>query len=150
MDIPVIRSKEQIDKILRCQCVNCGGHLETPDRINYKCRYCDTKYTVKQTCNIYEPPQYIIEVVHPDMIVCGVWEFISDEHKQIYGDHTDLMIKKRIMSHLAEYIEEHFDELVDIEEEKDYDKDYGKWLSGTTYRATMRMLHNIGERNGTI
>ena len=83
MNVPELWNKTQVEKILKCQCINCGGHLETHDNIHYKCLYCETKYTVKQ--DAYRHRDYIVEVVHPNMITLGTRIPVSPERVAMYS-----------------------------------------------------------------
>lgn len=134
-NVPEILSKSQIDKILRCQCINCGGHLETADGITYKCLYCDTKYTVKEDAHLHT----IVEVVHPNMITLGARLCVPRERLYGYNEDTKkIFIKREISRQLTDYFVEHFEELVDIEKYPDFERD------GELYEARLRMLHSIG------
>lgn len=136
-NVPEILSKSQIDKILRCQCINCGGHLETADGITYKCLYCDTKYTVKEDAHLHT--HYIVEVVHPNMITLGARLCVPRERLYGYNEDTKkIFIKREISRQLTDYFVEHFEELVDIEKYPDFERD------GELYEARLRMLHSIG------
>ena len=136
MNVPELWNKTEVEKILKCQCINCGGHLETHDNIHYNCLYCETKYTVKQ--DKYRHRDYIIEVVHPNMITLGTRIPVPPERVTMYNlDDKETFVKREASRQLAKYIEEHFDELADVEVEYDYQ--YG----GELYDIRMRMLHSI-------
>ena len=136
--IPEITDKAKIDKILKHQCVNCGGEL-AQDGEHYRCRYCNTEYSVKPDYSM--PGQYIIKIVRPGVRVCAGRFFIPDEHKKYMGDHFDDFIKHQVIKSMSEYIYEHFDELVEMESEQDFGE-FG-WQHGTVYMAKMRMLDKV-------
>lgn len=135
--IPELTQEEKIDKILKCQCINCGGHLETKDKIRYVCQYCGTQYSVKR--DETQPQHFVLKVVDPRIITLGVELSRDKDIEERYGKELSAQfLKDDIVKSFSKYMKEHFDELVDIEEDKTL------WRKGTTYRATMRMLEKIG------
>jgi len=135
--IPELTQKEKIARVLKCQCLNCGGHLETRDKIRYICQYCGTQYSVKQ--DEIQPQHFILKVAEPHIITLGGVFFRGRHMEKAYGKELSTkLLKDDIVQTFSDYIREHFDELIDIEE------DEMPWQDGTTYRAAMRVAEKIG------
>lgn len=145
MNVPELVKKQEINKILKCQCINCGGHLEKKEGFaesTYTCKYCGTKYTAKQDFSV--PEMYTIKILRPEIKTLGGRFFLAKEHEIYLGaEEAKKIAQSQIVRSISEYIHEHFDEFIELEEDKHAfgEKEYG--LFGTEYRATMRVVSKI-------
>lgn len=138
LHIPELTQEQKVQKILKCQCINCGGHLEKVDSDSYVCKYCSTKYTIKKDYSLPTQP-YVIQVMQLGTRVLGARFFLANEHKELMGEEDSMRyIKRHIIGSICDYLNEHFDELIELEEDRAYDDCF--MHMGTEYRASMRML----------
>lgn len=137
-NVPELTQEQKVQKILKCQCINCGGHLEKVDNETYVCKYCSTQYTVKKDYSLPTQP-YVINVMRLGTRVLGARFFLSNEHKKLMGEEDSIRyIRRHIIDSICDYLNEHFDEFIELEEDRAVDDCYMRM--GTEYRASMRML----------